>query len=233
VSLAFQIPELSSRIQAALRAGLDYYGHTIYTWQLVKDLADGGQEFSIANTDTGTVVDAMELARLSSDYVDTYLAEAVFQHFVSLFEDFVFDLLRLWLSAHPAGIPNKDKKPVDLATIIDAVDKDAILGFVIDRELNALRYERPTAWFRYLNDRVKLGYPTDEQIERLAEIKASRDILIHNRGIVNETYLQKGAGRARYKLGQRLEISEPYLRETWILIGDVVRDLSAAAATKS
>jgi hypothetical protein len=233
VSLAVQVPELSSRIHAALKGGLDYYAHTVYTWRLVRDLADGGREFRIRNPDTGAVVDATELARLSPEYVTTYLAESVFQHFVSLFEDFIFELLRLWLSAHPAGIPNKDKKPVDLATIIDAVDKDAILGFVIDRELNALRYERPTAWFRYLNDRVKLGCPTDEQVERVAEIKAARDILIHNRGIVNETYLQKSAGRARYRLGQRLEISEPYLREIWVLIGDVVRDLTAAAASKS
>jgi hypothetical protein len=162
-----------------------------------------------------------------------YLAEAVFQHFVSLFEDFLFELLRLWLSAYPAGIPNTDKKSVDLATIIDAADKDAILGFVIDRELNTLKYERPAAWFKYLNDRVKLGCPTEEQIARLTEVKASRDILIHNRGVVNATYLDKAGTRARYKLGQRLEIPEPYLRETWQLIRDVVGDLAQAATAKS
>jgi hypothetical protein len=162
-----------------------------------------------------------------------YLAESVFQHFVSLFEDFVFELLRLWLTAFPAGIPNKDKKPIDLALVIDAADKDAILGFVIDRELNALRYERPTAWFKYLNDRVKLGCPNDEQIERLAEIKASRDLLIHNRGIVNETYIQKADARVRYKLGQRLEIPEPYLRETWLMMGAMVGEMSEAATGKA
>jgi hypothetical protein len=61
------------------------------------------------------------------------------------------------------------------------------LEVVIQRELNSLKYERPAAWFRYLNDRVKLGCPTDEPIERLTEAKASRDILAHNRGLVNET----------------------------------------------
>jgi hypothetical protein len=232
VSLAILIPDLSNRIQADLRAGFDYYGHTKYTWQLVQDLADGGREFTIRNTDTGTVVDATELARLSPGYVTIYLAEAVSQHFVSLFEDFVFELLRSWLSAYPAGIPNKDKKPVDLAMVIDAPDKAAIIEVVIDRELNALKYERPAAWFKYLKDRVKLGCPTDEQIERLTEVKASRDILAHNRGIVNETYIQKAGARARYKAGQRLEIPEPYLRETWQLIRDVVRDLATAAIAK-
>jgi hypothetical protein len=84
-----------------------------------------------------------------------------------------------------------------------------------------------------LNDRVKLGCPTEEQIERLTEVKASRDILIHNRGVVNATYLDKAGPRARYKLGQRLEIPEPYLRETWQLIRDVVGDLATAAIAKA
>jgi hypothetical protein len=233
MSLPFQVSELSNRIQADLRAGLNYYGHTKDTWELVQELANQGREFTLKNLDTGSIVDAKQLAHLSAGYVTIYLAESVFQHFVALFEDFVFDLLRLWLTAYPAGIPNKDKKPVDLAMVIDAADKDAILGFIIDRELNALKYDRPMSWFRYLNDRVKLGCPTDEQIERFAEIKASRDLLSHNRGIVNETYVQKAGGRARYKLGQRLEIPEPYLRETWTLIGEMVHDMAAAARTKA
>jgi hypothetical protein len=231
--LADQVRGLSERIQADLVAAHDYLEHTEAVWRLVEELTGLGHTYEIQSPKSGTVISLADLAVRAEHYVAGYLAEAVFQHFVSLFEDFVFELLRLWLSAYPAGIPNKDKKPVDLATIIDAIDKDAILGFVIERELNALRYERPASWFRYLNDRVKLGCPTDEQIERLAEIKASRDILIHNRGIVNETYLQKAGARARYKLGQRLEIPEPYLRDAWLLIRDIVRDLEAAAMAKA
>jgi len=70
---------------------------------------------------------------------------------------------------------------------------------------------------------------TKDQIERLAEIKASRDILAHNRGIVNE----KPSGRARYEVGQRLEIPEPYLQESRTLIQNVVQDVSAAAIAKA
>jgi hypothetical protein len=233
VTLADEIQDLANRVHDGLRAGHDYYRHAKLSWRLVRGHAKRGGGFKVRNPETGTVVNAMQLANLSWHYEASYLAESVFQHFVSLFEDFLFELLRLWLSAYPAGIPNKDKKPVDLATIIDAVDKAAILGLVIDRELNDLRYTRPAAWFKYLNDRVKLGCPTDEQIEGLTEVKASRDILIHNRGIVNATYLEKAGTRARYKLGQRLEIQEPYLRETWQLIRDVVGELATAAIAKA
>ncbi|MGP0062791.1 MAG: hypothetical protein ACLQGP_04200 [Isosphaeraceae bacterium] len=228
-----RIQDLTDRIQDDLRAGYDYFEHTKVSLGLFQRIVERGHKITVQNMVTGTVVNETSLGGLARSYVATYLAESAFQHFISLFEDFVFELLRLWLSAYPSGIPNKDKKPVDLATIIDAADKDAILTVVIDRELNALKYERPTSWFRYLNDRVKLGCPTDEQIERLAEIKASRDILVHNRGIVNETYVLKSQARARGKVGQRLEISGPYLRETWLLIGEIVRDLAAATIAKA
>ena len=231
--LAHAIRDLADRIQSDLAAGRNYFEHTKIVWRIARELADQGQAVELPILETGTILTAAEMAARAENYVASYLAESVFQHFVALFEDFVFELLRLWLSAFPGGIPNKDQKPVRLATVIDAPDRATILAVIIDGELNALKYERPTAWFRYLNDRVKLGCPTDEQIERLAEIKASRDILAHNRGVVNQTYLDKSGGRSRYKIGQRLEVPEPYLHDTWLLIQGVVQDLATAAIVKA
>ncbi len=234
MSLGIEIQALSDRIHADLRAAHDYYEFTKSSWRLVRRLAASGYAITFGNIHTGTVVQTADLPRLALGYVaGGYLAESAFQHFIALLEDFVFELLRIWLSAYPGGIPNKDQKPVKLATVIDAPDRATILAVVIDGELNALKYERPTAWFRYLNDRVKLGCPTDEQIERLAKIKASRDILAHNRGVVNQTYLEKSGGRSRYKIGQRLEVPEPYLHDTWLLIQGVVEDLATAAMAKA
>ncbi len=185
MSLGVEIQDLSNRIQADLMAAHDDYHHTRLSWRLLRAQARRGIRFTVRNLITGTTVNEKLLMDLSGHYESILLAESVFQHFIALFEDFVFEFLRLWLAAHPAGIPNKERKPVDLATVIDAPDREAILRAVIDRELNALKYERPTAWFRYINDRVKLGVPTDEQLERFAEAKATRDILAHNRGVVN------------------------------------------------
>ncbi len=233
MSLASRIQDLSDRSQADLADAQEYFQHTKAVWRLVQELARQGQSVTIPLFPAGTNVSATDLAARAEAYLASYLAESIFQHNVALFEDFLFELLRLWLSAYPGGIPNKDKKPVDLAMVIDAPDREAILQVVIDRELNALKYERPTAWFRYVNARVKLGGPTDEQVERLVEIKASRDILAHNRGIVSQTYLDKAGGRSRYRLGQRLEIPEPYLHDTWLLIQGMVQDLASSAIAKA
>jgi hypothetical protein len=233
MALANQIQSLADGIQAELRAGYDYYEHTKFAWRSVQELVDEGRSIVVRVTETGTAVGSAKLARLGQTYVTTYLAESVFQHFVTLFEEFVFGLLHAWLSAHPAGIPFKDKKSIELATVVAAPDKASIIQIVVDRELDALKYKRPIFWFEYLNDRVKLGIPHDDQIERLAEIKAARDILVHNRGIVNETYIDKAGTRARYTVGQRVEIQEPYLHASWLLIQNVVQDLSVAAIAKT
>jgi hypothetical protein len=233
VSLGLEIQTLLNQTLADLAASHDYYHHTRLSWRLLRAQARRGGQFTVRNPTTGTIVDAAQLVNLSAAYESSRLAESVFQHLVAVFEGFMFELLRLWLSAYPGGIPNKGSKTVDLAMVIDASDREAILQVFIDKELNALKYERPTAWFRYLNDRVKLGGPTDEQIAHLAEIKASRDILAHNRGVVNQTYLDKAGSHARYEIGQRLEVPEPYLLDSWLLIQGVIQDLATAAIAKA
>jgi hypothetical protein len=154
---------------------------------------------------------------------------STFQHFVSLFEDFFFQLLRSWVVAYPGSL---SKKQVEMSTILRAPDKAAIVLTVADKELNELKYERVADWFVYLERLANLGCPTAEEIERLAEIKASRDILVHNMGVTNATYIGKAGTRARHQDGEKLEIPEQYHRESWETIKKVVSDLSTAAIAK-
>ena len=102
----------------------------------------------------------------------------------------------------------------------------------MDRELNEIKYERVADWFAYLERIAKLGVPTAEEIERLAEIKAGRDILVHNKGVVNATYLSKAGKCARFAVGQRLDIDLEYHLASWEAIKKLVSDLSAAMIEK-
>lgn len=103
----------------------------------------------------------------------------------------------------------------------------------MDKELDNLKYERVAEWFSYLNRLAKLGCPAVDEIEKLAEIKASRDILVHNKGITNATYLSKAGNQARYQEGEKMEIPEQYHRESWEIIRKVIRDVSEAAIKKA
>jgi hypothetical protein len=230
MALADDIRRLTIRCQSALDAGHDYYAHTKAVWEFFQIAVQAGRTITVQNAATGSLVDQQGLVARAQGYTTGYLTSTTFQHFVSIFEDFLFDLLRLWLATYPLSLSDRSLK---FGTVLKAGDVSTVALAVIDKELNELKYERVADWFAYLERLVKLGYPTPDEIEALAEMKASRDILVHNKGVVNAVYVSKAGGKARYKDGDALEISEPYHRASWELVKKVIADVSDAALRKA
>ncbi len=229
MALANDIQSLRDHVLADLDAAHDYYNDTKIAWNTVREVIAAGRTFSIQNMTTGTVTTQMELAGKARGYVAEQLTEATFQQFIAIFENFFFDLLRLWLMAYPQSLGGKK---LDFQAVLDSPDKDAITLLVVNKEVNEVVYDRPAGWFKYLDDKAKLGCPTSDEINRIAEAKASRDVLVHNRGVASKTYESKAGKLARYKDGQRIDIPEHFHRETWELLRKVVSDISNAAMAK-
>ncbi|MEI8371482.1 MAG: hypothetical protein WCJ35_01475 [Planctomycetota bacterium] len=229
MALADDIRVLRDRALADLNAAHDYYTDTEIAWRIVQEVVQTGYTFSIRNTATGTVTTQADLAGKARGYVVEQLAEATFQQFISIFENDFFNLLRLWLMAYPQNLIGKK---VDFKTVLDAPDKDAITFLVVNKELNEIMYDRPTGWFAYMEDKAKLGCPSPDEIEKIAEAKASRDVLVHNQGVASKTYESKAGKLARYKDSQKIDILDHYHRETWELIRKVITDIANAAIAK-
>lgn len=229
MALADDVRALRDRVLADLNDAHDYYTDTKIAWDTVRRIIGAGHTFSIRNMTTGTVTTQADLSSKARGYVAEQLAEATFQQFISIFENFFFDLLRLWLIAYPRNLAGKQ---VEFKAVLDAPDKDAITLLVVDKELNEILYKRLSEWFEYLEGKVKLGCPTLSEIDKIAEAKASRDVLVHNRGIASKTYETKAGNMARFKDGQRIDIPEHYHRETWELVRKIVTDISNAAIAK-
>ena len=230
MALAEDLRALRDRTLADLNAAHDYYENTKAAWRIVDQFIRAGNAFTTQNAVTRTITTHTALAGKIQGYLAKELAEATFQQFLAVFESFFFDLLRLWLTAYPRSLLGKK---VDFKAILDAPDKDAITLLVVNKELNEVLYERPAAWFTYLEEKAKLGRPTADEIERIAEAKASRDVLAHNRGAVGKTYEAKAGRLARYKDGERMDVPETYHRETWELLRKVVAEVSDAAIAKA
>ena len=113
-----------------------------------------------------------------------------------------------------------------------AGDRDEIIAGVLRKQLNELKYENVRDWFDALNKTVKLNCPTADEIDSIAEVKATRDLLEHNGGIANETYIRKAGTKARYAAGEQIEIDDDYHLASWQLVKKVVADLTDAATAK-
>jgi len=181
------------------------------------------------NAVTGTTISEQELAGLSKEFAIKQLRESTFQQFISIFENFYFDFLRLWLKAYPQSLA---RKSLSFQSVLDAADRDEIIHSVVNKELNEVMYERPAGWFVYLEERAKLGCPSIQAIERIAEAKAARDVLVHNRGLVGTAYVAKSGSQARHVAGERVDIPEPYHQEIWELLLSVVSEIADAAILK-
>lgn len=229
MALADDVSRMRADSLAALDASHDYYEHTRSVWRIIQQLVREGHVVTIRNQATGNTVDKNELPGLAQKYVTGYLAAATFQHFVSLFEDFVFDFTRAWLVEYPRSL---SAKQVAFRIVLDSADKPEIIRTVVQKELVEVAYGRVEDWFENLEKIAKLGCPSPEEVERLAEIKASRDVLVHNKGIANSIYVDKSSGRARFREGETLTIPEGYHRDSWRLIRQVVADIADAALKK-
>lgn len=201
MTLSDEIRSLRERVLDDLNAAHDYYTDTKIAWRLVHKVIAAGHAITIRNMTTGSVTTGAQLAAKARGYVTEQLTEATFQQFLSIFENFILDFLRLWLTAYPKSL---GKRMIDFKSILDLPDKDAIAEYIVSKELSGVLHDRPTEWFAYLEEKVKLGCPSAAEVERLAEAKVTRDVLVHNRGIANKTYESKAGRLARFKDGEKV-----------------------------
>ncbi len=140
MSLADQIRGLADRVQEGLRITWDFYDHTRASWEATKEFAHAGHAVNIRDKQTGAILRATNVDSVAEQYVRVNLAESVFKDVASLLEDWIFGLLEVWLLAYPKGIPNKERKPVPLAELLEAADLEAVIREVVRRELLSIAY---------------------------------------------------------------------------------------------
>lgn len=165
-------------------------------------------------------VTSADLPTHFSSAKNKYFFSLVHQQQVSLFENLFFDLLRILLLDRPERLSKK--KQIEYEAIFSSQTKEEIIWKLVDRELNEIKYKNVTEWFEYITKAIGLAEIELEKSEKIAEAKATRDILVHNAGIVNQIYVNKSGSAARFKNGQMINVSGDYTRDTWIVFVEVL-----------
>jgi hypothetical protein len=217
---------IAERADRELDAIHDFFEHSKIVWRSFETVVAEGHKISAENLATGTRIDQDDLVRLAPQYTREYLATFTFRQFVSALEAFLFNFLHRLLLHNPWQL---SEKQLDFSAVLKAANRDEIISGVILKQLNDLKYEQLREWFASINKAVKLDCPTEDEIDALAEIKAARDLLEHNAGVVNEIYRRKAGRRACGEVGDHIEIEDAYHLESWRLIKKIVRDLPSAA----
>lgn len=207
----------------------EFRAFTQFAYKVFNDCVSRGYKVNTIIPHTNQNASEKDILSKLKIYEKNYLLELSFQHIVSLFEAWFFDLLRFILS--DTNKLNKNSK-IDIGEIVNLKNKEEIIQRIIDREINELQYKNPRDWFANLWKFVNINEPKQDEIEQISEIKASRDILVHNKGIANQIYLNKSGKLARVGENEIIPITSDYFNNSWALLKDVIQKVGNLVAAK-
>ena len=123
----------------------------------------------------------------------------------------------------------KPSKEAPIEVLWKASSLEEALSSVIDGHVSRLMFAQPRVQFEYLAAIASIDIQ-EATFAKYYELKATRDLLVHNTGIANETYLAKSGQYARAAMGDRLEIDREYFDNSLALVkrisGIVKRDVA-------
>lgn len=154
--------------------------------------------------------------------VHNYLISHYFVSLITLFETLLFDLQKIVLLQYPLKIPNFS---IEFNDIVEAENKEQIISFAIDKYLMSISYQKP---LKYKESFLKIisakkEFLKDEWIKYI-EMKARRDLGVHNNWFINDTYLRKIAevGLKHTKSDKYLFPTETYFNKGSMLIDEMI-----------
>jgi hypothetical protein len=132
---------------------------------------------------------------------------------ISSVEWFLSQILHKHLERHPDASGVKDKL-LSLEELKSFNSIDDARKYLVDLRIDEIMWGNFEDWIKYLSEKVKLSLGYIKPVrEQLIEIFQRRNIVVHNNGIANSTYLYKVPPDLRegISLGQELRISPEYL----------------------
>lgn len=141
------------------------------------------------------------------------LYEGTLMLLVTYFEDMLSTLLAQDLR-HYSRIDISGKS-ISLSELNDLDDIKQAKNIIIHQEIEEIMKANPDEWIKHLTNKVKLemGF-LQENKEEFHEIMARRNLIVHNKGIINNYYLKRVSKKVKVnvKKGDKLHVDKQYIK---------------------
>lgn len=131
---------------------------------------------------------------------------------VAITEDYLSKSLFTILIWYPQKLSNitigEDRK-IELSLVINSKSIEELLQKVIFNNINSVFYASPRKYFEKIENILSIILPLKIK-SQFSENKATRDLLLHNSGIINSMYLAKSGNLARGTEGETIPLNSNY-----------------------
>jgi len=149
-----------------------------------------------------------ELVQNFQMLMDFYLPLHYIYHLIAFCELFFNESLRLILREHPKKMGGD--KEMKYSVLFKYKSYDVILEKLIDQFIHSLSYGSPKDFAKKAQSIYCVNLLDIECYLYYIELKATRDMYIHNKGYANDKYVEKAGDLARVKNGEHLPIDTQY-----------------------
>lgn len=134
------------------------------------------------------------------------------------FEEFIADFFKSLYLYFPAKY--LDGQSITFSEI-SQLGVEEVKKNIVNREIDLLMRKSYTEWFKIIEEHKITLLECEKEIDALKEIYARRNILVHNSGIVNSSYLNNVKNSA-HKTGDRLNADREYLENAFNIVKKII-----------
>lgn len=142
---------------------------------------------------------------------------------VSRVEAFIQECLVIAISSQPQKLSIIAKAGIPIDLFLEHENRATLLERFIAMRCQELMFAKPSDYLAKVSQVLSIEIP-DEVIKNYIELKATRDLLVHNQGLINDLYVHKAGEKARGQIGDELAIDEKYFEEVIV----AAKELSGA-----
>lgn len=151
------------------------------------------------------------ILKSDDEYSEFHLANYLIG-LLSIMEAYLSDTLFEFLVCYPG---HSNEKNINFDSIAKAGSIAELAKSGAQKKINELSYKKFSDFHEGFSSILSLENSIDKNLlNRIAEIKATRDIYVHANGVCNEIYLQKSGDLARARIGKRLALDNDYIKLT-------------------
>lgn len=132
---------------------------------------------------------------------------------VTTVEALFADIIRETLIEFPQKISNKRK--LDYELVLEAQSLEEIKIHLVNTVINELAYKSPKDFAEEFYKLIGINLLEKPSFHKFIEVKATRDIYIHNQGMANDIYTTKADTLARVEAGQFLPVDIQYFLQSY------------------